>query len=447
MNRMIPGVTTRCGVIVTSPLSRLSYRYISDTIKFTVPNQQSTDQNNMKKIGKLRIPLMKSPSHFGHFSSRMNRLYNEDKYSAAVLSLADNRTVFNFNVFDGHGGAQCSTFLSENLAKDIESSNKFGNPQDDITKDELLKLYVNNIGGYWRRWFKRRDTHYANLLDEAHKIKLSNLDYKEDDFRLRLLFSFLRTDYEFFSQEDNKSGSTCTSVLLETIYSESENLRPTYEHYYFNLKTISRLTIAHVGDSSAIIADKNGEAHILTQPHHPSNPEEASRLRKLSANLFMTDSFGEERFISLANTRAFGDVGFKGMGVTAEPDVTQYIIGDSAIISKKLTSEESHHNTIGGLGGDERFLVLCSDGVTDVLTGQEIVDIVMSHYNLNGQNQATPQSAAEEVIKFVEYVGGDDNATCLVIRLNGWGHWPVIDRTGELRQTRMDDFNPRSQRV
>ena len=83
---------------------------------------------------------------------------------------------------------------------------------------------------------------------------------------------------------------------------------------------------------------------------------------------------------------------------------------------------------------------MCSDGVTNILTDQEIADIVLTHVNLKGQTVAT-HNCAEQVIKFVEFVGGDDNATCLVIRLNGWGNWPIIDRTGELRQARLDDYN------
>ena len=162
-------------------------------------------------------------------------------------------------------------------------------------------------------------------------------------------------------------------------------------------------------------------------------------MRKYAANFFMTDSFGEERFISLANSGAIGDVEFKQMGVTAEPDISQYIIGDGQVIRHKLTADEIKNYTVGGLGGDESFLVLCTDGVTGVLTDQEIADIVMVHVNMKGTPRATPQVGAEEVIKFVEYVGGDDNATCMVIRLSGWGHWPIEDRTGELRQQRMND--------
>lgn len=256
----------------------------------------------------------------------------------------------------------------------------------------------------------------------------------------------LNCDYDFFKQE-NKSGSTCTSALLQTIYHDpSKSFKPVFENYYFNRKTISKLTIAHVGDTKAILVDRNGEAHALTQDHHPSNPIEASRLRKYAANFFMTDSFGEERFISLANTRAFGDINFKQMGVTAEPDVALLIVGDKEVIQGKLTPQEIRDYTIGGLGGDEGFLILCSDGVSNEITDQEAADIVMNTFNLRGHKQATPQVCAEEVVKFIEYIGGDDNSTCLVIRLNGWGKWPDKDRTGALRQERMEDSFRREDR-
>lgn len=402
----------------------------------------SRSPTKVQKLARLRVPLLKSPSHFGHFTSRVNRLYNEDRYSANVLSLPGDRTVFNFNVFDGHGGDQCSTFLSQNLAEGIESADELS-LDNAAARNDLAKKYWKTIGGYWKRWYKHRE---ESFLAMQSSLKLSELKIPDDDLFLRLPVSFLKTDYDFFEQEDNKSGSTCTAALLETIYSVPGAFQPVYDDYYFNRNTISKLTIAHVGDTKAILVDKTGESHALTEPHHPSNPQEASRLRKFAANFFMTDSFGEERFIALANTRAFGDVNFKQMGVTAEPEVTQYIIGDSACIHEQLTREEIQNYTIGGLGGDESFLILCTDGVTDVLTDQEIADIGMAHFNMVGHPKATPQACAEEIVKFVEYVGGDDNATCLIVRLNGWGEWPVVDRTGELRQARMDDFNPRGER-
>lgn len=461
----------------------LVYRSVSTSVTFTAIEKLSpSSKSKPHKLGKLKVPLLKSPSHLGHFTSRVNRLYNEDKYSANVLtlpvlmketksdsrsdspsdsvSLDGGRTVFNFNIFDGHGGEQCSNFLHDNLSQVIELSSDLCDPKDASVRDELIKKYWKNIGGYWKRWYKHKQDNFLKMLDSSSIILLSGLPdtlardvngraFKGviDDLAIRIPLLFLEADYQFFELDDNKSGSTCTSAFIETIYLERDGVNDfVFENYYFNRKSILKLTVAQVGDTKAILVDNTGEAHALTQPHHPSNPNEASRLRKYASNFFMTDSFGEERFILLANTRLFGDLNFKQMGVTAEPELTLLIVGDHQLIQSKLTKDEIAQHTVAGLGGDESMLILVTDGVTNVLTDQEIADIVMVNVNNQGQPRATPQRCSEEVIKFVEYIGGDDNATCLVIRLNGWGKWPNIDRTGELRQERLNDYSPRGER-
>lgn len=414
---------------------------MSSTVTFTaIDRPPSAGAIQSKKIGKLKVPLLKSPSHFGHFTSRVSRMYNEDRYSASILEFPNDRLVFNFNIFDGHGGDQCSTYLTTHLSEAIEAGDLLISTKQDKERNELMKNYWKNIGGYWKRWYKHRKDNFNSMINDKSRIKLKEIEDSKDDWNFRLPMTFLKTDYDFFLH-DGDAGSTCTSAFIETIYSKESNQLT--RSYYFNRGTISKLTIAHVGDTKAILVDRHGEAHALTQAHHPSNPMESSRLRKYAAG-FMTDSFGEERFVSLANTRAFGDVNFKQVGVSAEPDISEYIIGDAEAVRKMLTPHEIESYTLAGLGGNESFLVLCSDGVTGELTDQEIADIVMSNYNLRGNPRASAQLCAEEVVKFVEYIGGDDNATCLIIRLNGWGKWPEVDRTGELRQRRMDDYNPRS---
>lgn len=373
---------------------------------------------------KLRVPLLKLPLYFGHVLLRVNRPYNEDRYAALVLDINDSK-VFLFAVFDGHGGSECSTWLQDNLAALVELG-------DDINMDQLARDYAKNIGGYWRRWYKHRKSHMDSL--RGAPLELSDASARHLNLRLRLPALYLDADYQFCLLLQ-KLGLTCTNAFFETVIGAPTD-------YYFMRNTVLILTIAHVGDTKAILVDREGVAHALTQPHHPLNPIELERLNKY-ATAFMTDSFGEERFIALANTRAFGDVKFKQMGVSAEPEISQLVVGDAQAVLEHLTAEEIAKYTIGGLGGNELFLVLCLDGITDVLTDQEIADIVMVHYNNRGTTVATPQLGAEEVVKFVEYVGGDDNATCLVVRLNGWGMWPVTDRTGELRQSRLADYNPR----
>jgi protein phosphatase PTC6 len=128
----------------------------------------------------------------------------------------------------------------------------------------------------------------------------------------------------------------------------------------------------------------------LTSNHHPSLPEEATRLRRYAAT-FITDSFGEERVSGLANTRSFGDMASKRIGVSAEPEI------------RRIEVDPAEYS----------FLMLISDGVSGHLTDQEIVDIV--------KEAKTPEEAARNVTSFATETSQDaDNATTLVVRLGGW---------------------------
>jgi protein phosphatase PTC6 len=161
---------------------------------------------------------------------------------------------------------------------------------------------------------------------------------------------------------------------------------------FWNPRTPATLVTAHVGDTRIILCNtETGQGEPLTHNHHPSSPTESGRLRRY-ATAFVSDSFGEERFGGFANTRAFGGTPQKRMGISAEPDILTKVLAPSQF----------------------SFLVLCTDGVSGVLSDQEIVDIV--------KECRTPEEGAKALIAFAEDVGGlsGDNATAIVIRLGGW---------------------------
>ena len=79
-------------------------------------------------------------------------------------------------------------------------------------------------------------------------------------------------------------------------------------------------------------------------------------------------------------------------------------------------------------GNDWAYLVLVSDGVSSILSDQEVVDLVRGARDL--------KSAAHNILSFSEELGGDDNATALVVPLSGWGKIQGPDRTRELREYR-----------
>lgn len=440
------------------PLQLLSYpNKTSYQQRRAVSSYYAYETHQGSRTVKARIPLLKSPGYIGHYTSRVNRPYNEDRYYAGVLELpagsslrplahrrqnargADRKTssdtddntidnydaddstdsvrqVFNFAVFDGHGGSQCSQFLQDNLAKYVENC-------DLTTGSEIAEEYRKQIGGYWRRWKNGFDSYMAKMR-------------AIDDLQMRIPIAFLQADLDFINM-NTTAGSTCTSVYM---YTDEEYQAPVGRHqiltpgaFWQSGQTV-QLVVAHVGDTRCVMCDRFGEAHPLTSNHHPSSPIEALRLQRYASS-FMTDSFGESRFGNYANTRAFGDLQAKALGITAEPDITEYEVGT---YSGKSPAKKGI--TAYGGSGDESFLVIVSDGVTSMMSDQEIVDIVMSTENRGGSRRGTPQLAAEEVVKYAEALGGDDNATCMVIRLGGWTKWPAgVDRTAALREQRLKD--------
>ncbi|KAM0713754.1 hypothetical protein Q7P37_010716 [Cladosporium fusiforme] len=179
-----------------------------------------------------------------------------------------------------------------------------------------------------------------------------------------------------------KGGSTASIAMFST---------PTSTPFWTPASP-STLIVAHVGDTRVLLCrTSDGKSVPLTINHHPSTPVEATRLRRYAAS-FVTDSFGEERMLGLANTRAFGDIASKRIGVSAEPQIT----------------------TVDVAPAEYSFLILMSDGVCGHLSDQEIVDVV--------KEAKTPAQAARDLVSFATEVNPDDadNATALVVRLGGW---------------------------
>jgi protein phosphatase PTC6 len=79
-------------------------------------------------------------------------------------------------------------------------------------------------------------------------------------------------------------------------------------------------------------------------------------------------------------------------------------------------------------GKDWAYLVFVSDGVSSVLSDGEVVDLA--------RDAPDPRSAAERILEFVQELGGEDNATAIVVPLAGWGKIHGPDSTRELRDYR-----------
>lgn len=179
-----------------------------------------------------------------------------------------------------------------------------------------------------------------------------------------------------------QGGSTASIALIST---------PSPTPFWHPASPATLIT-AHCGDTRILLCKvDDGKSVAMTTNHHPSSPIEATRLRRYAAT-FVTDSFGEERVLGLANTRSFGDISSKRIGVSAEPEI----------------------RTLDMAASEYSFMVLISDGVSGTLEDQEIVDVV--------KEAKTPDQASKDLVSLATGIGGGeaDNATALVVRLGGW---------------------------
>ncbi|KAJ6697072.1 hypothetical protein OIU85_003436 [Salix viminalis] len=127
------------------------------------------------------------------------------------------------------------------------------------------------------------------------------------------------------------------------------------------------LVIGNVGDSRAVLGTRDKDDFLfavqLTVDLKPNLPAEAERIRKCKGRVFSLRDEPEVARVWLPNNdspglamaRAFGDFCLKDFGLISVPDVSY----------RRLTDKDE-------------FIVLATDGIWDVLSNKEVVEIVAS---------------------------------------------------------------------
>lgn len=417
--------------VVRIPLKSAKHHYGATCLRGGRPRNEDTHQ-----AGTIELPAFAKRQPVS--LTRANKLLQEQ----GAASESGGPQVFYFGVFDGHGGAQCAEFLRDRLHTYLEdSANKFkmqsslqepkesddGHKQVLDLQRNLVNTWKDFVGGYFRRF---RPQYFGIFKPSASTDEQGTA---VNSIQATLMYSFLHADLDFTAAQASKHTPSLQASTDDPVMSDrplndndilsspsrpaSQNLsnvlnRPIGGHTRFqggstcsialistptptpfwNPASPATIVTAHCGDTRILLCRvSDGKAVPLTTNHHPSAPVEAARLRRFAAT-FVTDSFGEERILGLANTRSFGDISSKRIGVSAEPEI------------RTTHMDPSEYS----------FLVLVSDGVTVSLEDQEVVDIV--------KEAKTPESASKELAAFATEVAGvrSDNATAVVVRLGGW---------------------------
>lgn len=153
------------------------------------------------------------------------------------------------------------------------------------------------------------------------------------------------------------------------------------------LKLGSDLYMANIGDSRAVLGTRDGAAAggmvavQLTVDLKPDVPSEAERIKKCRGRVFALQDEPEVPRVwlpfddapGLAMARAFGDFCLKDYGVISVPEFFHW----------SLTEKD-------------QFVILASDGVWDVLSNQEAVDIVSSSPSRSKAAKSLVEAATRE---------------------------------------------------
>ncbi|KAF9517724.1 hypothetical protein BS47DRAFT_1430712 [Hydnum rufescens UP504] len=355
----------------------------------------------------IRLPLT-GDKIIGVAVSRGNRNFQEDAHAISAIHLPWEELQYglkrNFGIswnpgigdldmgtrccmlvsmMGAHGGQVVSQYLRDHL------HDRFETVETSLVPNVVG--WLKESGGYFKRF-------RGGVLEEWTRDPPSR---RSLDLEARATLAFLQACifvlYLHFPRLQ-RCGATASVAILHPL---ELPVTPFFASEY------QALTIAHCGDTRVILCStESGKAFPMTENHHAETRGEAARLRRMGTGL-VTDSYGEARWMgAVANTRGLGDSEFKPVGVTPEPEVRRHILK----------------------GKDWAFLAFVSDGVSSILSDDEIVDLARDSHD--------PHSAAQTILAFAEELGSEDNATVIIVPLSGWGTVRGMDRTKELRDYR-----------
>lgn len=164
------------------------------------------------------------------------------------------------------------------------------------------------------------------------------------------------------------------------------------------------LLMAHVGDSRAVMC-RGKKAIELTSDHKPDRADETERILSVGGTVERTEMGGSIPRVNghLAVSRSFGDLRMK--------EVQRYVSAEPEMSVLQLTPED-------------KFIILASDGLWDVLTNQEAVDFV--------RRDSSKSKAARNLVKRALKIGTTDNVSALVIWLTWVNNIPSVSGASKL---------------
>ncbi|KAG6609588.1 Phosphomevalonate kinase [Phytophthora cinnamomi] len=358
-----------------------------------------------------------------------------------------------FGIFDGHGGAFTADFLSRQLVKTVSSvfqqnvgekaladlrtcqelSSQEKNRRDAIVEQvNLLRQQLTEVDAIRSGTTDPDSATSVNTTDELDLLfsqlttaisqmdsEMGQIDVEEtarDEKRWQwcheqhghLLKSFKdafeRVDAQVLQKNPSRDGSTALLVwfLADSTSSRDIEMNAGNEDGNQQSRGLTFYTV-NLGDSRAVMC-RGGQAVALTSDHKPDLPDERKRIEK--AGGFVGKIAGISRVYSAA-----------GAGLAMQQESSTYLavsraFGDRSLKTPTPLVSCDPETKRFQVQGDDLFLVMACDGIWDVLSNQEVVDIALPLFR-------DAKAAADAIVKAAYKKGSVDNLTVTVVQF-GW---------------------------
>lgn len=167
-----------------------------------------------------------------------------------------------------------------------------------------------------------------------------------------------------------------------------------------------QFSVAHVGDSRAVLSNQNGAITRLFEDHKPGRRDEMERIE--SAGGLVVKVSGTFRVNGvLAVSRAIGDAELKKY-VISKPDVWSF-----------------------SLSGEEEFLIMASDGLWDHVTDAESVQLVRDTILFESGEDGLEEKAAKLLVQSAWDRGSNDDVSVIVVNLLKYARCKIVKGSGD----------------
>lgn len=164
-----------------------------------------------------------------------------------------------------------------------------------------------------------------------------------------------------------------------------------------------RLIVVNAGDAACFLS-RNGRSIEMSTAHKPQHETEKARIEKAGGKVTDNGRIGTgfNLDLGLNVSRSIGDLDYKKN--------TALLPSEQMVSAVPSIKEEE-------IAPEDRFVVLVSDGVTDAMTGQEIVDFINKRLDDDEEDLVT---IVESLLNH-SHCNSGDNMTCVIVLLNKKG--------------------------